>query len=222
MSWRYTSLMDTQVLQTLEAFFSKYTRKKLDTGEILIAAQDEPTGVFFLKEGLVRMYSISLEGGEVTLNVFKPESFFPVSWVINNSKNPYYYEALLPSLVYIAPKKDFLGFLKKDSTILFDLLKRIYKGLDGFFVRMEALMIGNARVRVVTEILIMSRRFGNTNKSGRSTFKVSEKEIAAATGIARETVSREFNKLKKEGLLDFKQGQLTVNGIKKLEDCLFL
>lgn len=80
------------------------------------------------------------------------------------------------------------------------------------------MMAGNAQSRMVVELLIAARRFGT--KSGNKVtinLKITEKDLASQTGIARETVSRELQKLKKEGLITFQKNELIVNDLKNLE-----
>ncbi len=211
--------MDINVQKKLDNFFSKYKTQKYKKGEILIRADDEPTGVFYLKEGIVKMYAVSSNGEEQTINIYKPFSLFPMSWVINNTTSHYYFEALVPVSVGKAPKQEVLDLLKKEPGVMLDLLKRIYRGLDGYFMRMEYLMIGNAQDRLITELLISARRFGeNQGKTQAVKLKLTEKNLASQSGIVRETVSREIQKLKKQGLLSFKRSNFIINDLKKLEE----
>lgn len=207
------------VSKKLDLFFSKYKAQRYKKGAILIRADDEPSGVFYLKEGIVRSYAISPSGEELTLNVYRPVSFFPMSWVLNGTLSPHYYEALTPVTVWRAPKRDFLEFIKNENEVMLDLLSRIYKGLDGFFLRMEYLMSGSSKNRLVTELLILGRRFGKI-KDGKTVvgLKLTEKDLASQSGIARETVSREISKLKELGLIDFKKNTLFINNLNGLEE----
>lgn len=190
---------------------------------MLIRAQEEPAGVFYLTEGVVRQYTITADGEDLTINVFKAPSFFPLLWVMNDTGNQYYFEAMTKATIWIAPKKDFLTFLKEEPDVLFDLIKRIYKGLEGYFMKMERLMKGSSQVRLLTELLVYARRFGKQHESTiLITVKLTEKDLAAQSGIARETVSRELKKLKQKGLLTFEHNILRIHDIQKLEDELLL
>lgn len=210
--------MDTNVQDKLNNFFSRFKKHTYNSKEILVRADDEPAGVFYLVDGIVKMYAISCAGEEVVINTFKPISFFPMAWVLNDSISHYYFEALTPVTVWKAPKDEFIKFIKKEPEVLFDLIRRIYKGLEGYFSRMEYLMSGSATTRLITEILIFAKRFGR-KKNGKVTVavKLTEKDLAAQTGIARETVSRELTKLKDKGLISFQNNTLTVYDLELLE-----
>lgn len=215
--------VDTDIKNKLDKFFAGHKRQSFTSREILIRADEEPLGVFYLTDGIVKMYAVSSQGEEVVINIYRPISFFPMAWILNDTISHYYFEALTKVTVTKAPKDQFLKFLKSDPEVLFDLLKRIYKGLEGYFSRMEYLMSGSARARLITEILIYAKRFG-IKQNGKIvvSMKLTEKDLASQTGIARETVSREIHKLKEKSLIDFEKNTLTVNNILNLEDELSL
>lgn len=214
--------MEKSVISKVNKFFSKYQAIELKKGEILIRADETPSSIFCLKDGIVKMYAISPNGEELIINVYRPVSFFPVSYVCNNSSNRYFFETLTPAFFYKAPPEQFLLFLKENNDVLLDLVSRIYHGLDGFFLRMEYLMAGSAGKRLLTELLIFAKRFGQKTKgSTLINLKLTEKNLASISGITRETVSREIQKLKKIGLLSYKKSVLTINDLKKLEEELF-
>lgn len=135
-------------------FFSQYEVQKYKKGEILVRAYNDPSGVFYLAEGEVKMYFISRKGDELIANVFKAGAFFPMSWAFNNTPNAYYFEATTSASVLRAPKENVVNFLKSEPEILLDLLERVFRGTDGLLLRMSYLMAGSAYTRLIVEILI--------------------------------------------------------------------
>src|SRR3989338_3021834 len=156
--------MNTGVAEKLAAFFTKFKHQIYKKGEILVRADDDPPGIFYLKGGFVKEYAISKKGDELVVNVFKPVSFFPMSWAINNTKNMYFFEAVTNVEVWRSPKEEVIEFVKNNPDVLYDLLLRVYKGTDGILMRMTYLMAGNAYARLITEIIIHAKRFGNRSE----------------------------------------------------------
>lgn len=185
-------------------------------GELLIRADDNPQGVFYLTKGYVKQYAISKKGDELVINVFKPVAFFPMSWAINETPNEYFYEAMTDVEVWRAPREDVVTFIKGNPDILYDLMSRVYKGVDGILTRMTYLMSGNAYARLITELVIYAKRFGNNEN--RVEVHISEKDLGAQSGMTRETVSREMKLLKDEGLVTFTQNKIVIEDVKKLEE----
>lgn len=209
--------MDEVVTKKVENFFSSFKIRAHKKGEILIRAYDNPKGIIYLVDGLVKMYSISKNGDEFVLNVFKPFSFFPMSWIVSNSKNHYFYETMAPSKTRLAPTQKVNEFIKSNPDVLFDLLKRVFIGIEGLLIKMAYAMSGEAYSRLIAELLTEAKRFGK--KNGRIyELKISESDLATEVGLARETVSREIKLLKNKGLIKVKNKKLTIINIGKLEE----
>lgn len=211
--------MDDVIIKKLNDFFTRFDFKELNKGDVLIQAYENPRGIYYLEEGNIKMYFISKDGEEVILNIFKPFAFFPMSWAINSTPNIYYFEATTKVKVRVALKDEVLEFIKDNPDILFNLLSRVYKGTDGILERMTYLMSGDAYSRLIAELIIESKRFGE-KKDDQVKLKISETDLASETGMTRETVSRQLKKLKDENLITFKNKALIINDIKKLENKL--
>lgn len=209
--------MQPKIQKLLISFFAKSELKSFAKGEIVI--QSESKRIFFLTAGVVRMFSSSKEGVEVTLNIYKSYALFPMSLILNNKPDKYTYDALTEVEGYFAPKKDFKNFIKNNPGILFDLLKRIYLGLDGFFMRVEALILGNAYLKVLTQLIIHARRFGQ-NQQDKIIFDwhLTHHQLASQTGLARESVTKEIKKLQDKGLIGYVGKKLFIYDLLKLEE----
>lgn len=204
----------------INSFFSRFKHQIYKKGEILIRADDNPPGVFYLKSGYVKQYAISKKGDEIIINTFKPEAIFPMSWVINDTANSYFYEATTDAQVWRAPKHDVLKFIKNKPDVLFDLLSRVHKGLDWLLMRMYYLMSGSAYDRLIIELFIHAKRFGKKSLGDEAAIelKISERELASHIGMARETISREIKLLKDKKLIKFNKNILIINNLNKLKE----
>lgn len=209
--------MEENVQKKVKIFFTTYKKKNYKKGEILIRAEEDPPGIFYLTRGKIRQYFISTNGTELVVNIFKPISFLPMSWAINSTNNKYFFEAITDLEVYIAPRNDTIRFIKENPDVLFDLIRRVYKGTDGILNRMTHLMSGNAYARIITEIIIQSERFG-IYENDDIRLNISEAELAALSGMTRETVSREIKKLKDKNFVSYNAHELIVHSLKKLEE----
>lgn len=101
----------------------------------------------------------------------------------------------------MVPVDEALEFVKDNPDVAMDLLSRIYRGMDGACsAGVVHLMSGPARSRLLYELIIECRRSGKKAKEGSYTLDTSEVDLAACSGLSRETVSREVHKLKEAGL----------------------
>ncbi|PIR39066.1 MAG: hypothetical protein COV34_00010, partial [Candidatus Zambryskibacteria bacterium CG10_big_fil_rev_8_21_14_0_10_42_12] len=202
--------MNPDASKKVADFFSQFRKQTYKKGELLIRADDAPSGIYYLTSGNVRKYAISQKGEEVVLNVFKKGAFFPMSFAFNKTrKNDYYYEAMEELTLYKAPIDEVITFLKKDTDVLYDLTTRVFRGTEGLEKRLAYLMAGSAYTRLVTELLIHAKRFGKQRDKGVE-IQASETEFAALTGMTRETVSREIRHLKEKRLVSLKKNKLFI------------
>jgi CRP-like cAMP-binding protein len=209
--------MDTSVARVIEEFFKRYPMRKYGKGQILIFSGEGGDVVYNLVSGRVKQYDVTYRGDEIILNVFKPPTFFPMWLAINHSQNAYIFEAETEIVVRQAPASAVVRFLHANPSVLFDLLGRVYIGIDGLLGRMVHLMAGSAKARLIYELLVACRRFGKKGSNGEWVLVMSESDLGARAGLSRETVSREMNKLVNENLVKMTRGGIIVDDIGKLE-----
>lgn len=211
--------MNNTPIEKLEEFFSQFKKYHYKKGEVILRAGDTPQGVYFIDKGYVRDYSISKDGEELTLIIFKPEDFFPMQWVFNNRINQHYFEAMSAVDIWRCPKEDFIKFIEENPEIFFELTSHIMTRLGGIMQRMEYLAFGNAYEKVASILVICAERFGKEEK-GETVIQVilSHRDIANLLGLTRETASIEIKKLERKNLIAYQGRQLVVkdmSGLKK-------
>jgi CRP/FNR family transcriptional regulator len=190
--------------QRVEDFFVQFTKQKFKKGDTIIWGGREPEGVYYLKEGHVRQYSISEHTGNLlTLHIFHPKSFFPMIWAMANKPNSYFFESMGPVVVYRAPKGDVLRFLKQDNEVLSHFSIRLLSGLNGILIRLETLAFTDVYGRLISELLYLAKHFGRPHKTGTIIGTFTHQELADFVGSARETVSVAMEKLEKKKLVEY-------------------
>lgn len=215
----YTTVLMTQdTKQQVKSFFSRFKYKQLSSHEILLTPNVKPAGAYYLEKGFVREYAISPQGVEVTIHIFSPGSFFPMTWVASNIANRYFFETLTPAEIYIAPQDEVIKFLKNHAEVLLDLTKRILNGLDKLTSRIEQLTYSQASVRIASILLFLVRHFGERKgNKARIKYPFTHRDIAALAAITRETATRELNKMEKGGLIKQTNRNFIIPNVKKIE-----
>jgi len=160
---------------------------------MLIRADDDPQGIFCLTKGYVRQYTISKTGFELSLQILKPISYFPMVWAVNGTPNVYYFEALTPVQVGRAPRDQVVNFIKDKPAVIFKLMSELLEDYAETLARMENLVFSDAYRRVISVLLYIAKHFGEKNKKGIIVqHRFTQQDIATLTGVARETASNEL------------------------------
>ena len=210
-----------RVGQKIEAFFKDFPVKKFNRGEELVAAGAEPGGVMYLKNGYVRQVSISQDGMELTLHLFRPGAFFPLLWAVANLPNRYQFEAVGSCEVAVAPKERVVDWIKGDPQLLFELNKKLLSGLAGLLIRIEGLALYNSHQRVVATLMLLVKHMGKKRSPGVAIRqKLTHKELAAWSGLTRETTSLEMEKLRQLGLVEYSRREIYIPNLADLKKCL--
>lgn len=208
--------MDKKSIEKLDALTAHFRTDVYKQGHVLLHAESNPPGVYYLLEGQVKQYDITDSGQEIIVNIFKPFTFFPMTWALNNTYNQYFFEALTDIKIKTIPVADIKNLIASEPDVTLDLLKRLLTGVSGLQRRMAHLMAGEASSRVAYEIIIESKRFGALQKDGSTAIAVSQVELASRTGLSRETVNREIQKLTKAGQVHMTGKKLIVKDIRSL------
>lgn len=207
-------MTDTQ--EKVERFFQKGSKREFASGElILFPGMDGVVPINYLKQGRVIQYDINEEGDRSIVNIFKPHAFFPLQVAVNDATIGYFFEADTATEVYQVDPTKVRDFLLQEPDVMYDVLSRICRGLDGLLGRTTQLLNGNAKNRVLYELSILSQRFGKATGDGIEV-SITAGRLAEMTGLTRETVSRSLQTLRQAGLVRLRRGTVTVLGPKFL------
>ena len=213
----------TTATQKLNDFFSHYTSLKYEKNERILRENEMPSGVFYSRSGIVRMYLISEEGNELTIIMHPEGNIFPMRWVLNNQANIYNNQAMNAVELWRAPKEAFLTFLQQNPDVMMYLLEQQMFDLSALVYRMQHIVFGNAHAKVASIVLTAAKRFGEQVKEGILVqVPLTHQQIADSAGITRETASLEMKKLKDTGLISYKGRTIIINDLEKLGKVSYL
>jgi CRP-like cAMP-binding protein len=201
----------TSVDQLVSTFFAQYPLRAFAKGQVLSGPGQEKKEVFYIVRGHVRQGVVTASGQDVTLTLFKPGAFFPMMWMTGVKEMPYSFEAVDATQVRVAPYEHVVVFLTREPTVTLDLLRRVYIGLDGILLQNVHQMAGTARSQVVRALSVLAKRFGVAHSQGvQIQLPLTHADLAAMTGLTRETVSRQISELKKHDLVQMHKSFLVV------------
>jgi len=213
--------MTTDTVQRLTDYFSHFEKRSYRKGQVLIFGGEAPRHVYYLVQGSVRQYDISYRGDEIVVNTYKAPAFFSMPTIMSHVPNRYFFETTTDVELYQAPPETIVDFLQLNPDVMFELLCTAYAGVDGLLERMAHLMGGSAQTRVLYELALECRECED-KKQTTCLIALNESELAARSGLTRETVSREIHKLKVAGLLDISRKGILLKDPGLLEEKLGL
>lgn len=208
--------------KSISSYFSDGLEMKLSNGETIISGLDEPSGVYFIKQGFVKAYSTSQDGHANLLLIHEAGEFIPLPWALNGTHiTGLSYEAM-SDVVLMKSSKDKLRIaMGNNGWLTQEVLNQAVNVIAVYTCRIQILEFRSARGRIIAELLLLADRFGKSQEVGIVIdAPITHQDIADSINMNRETASRALGLLFEEGLVGHDEHILIVPDITKLRAAL--
>ncbi|HEX5394857.1 MAG TPA: Crp/Fnr family transcriptional regulator [Candidatus Saccharimonadales bacterium] len=208
--------------ESIVAYFSDGRSMYFSKDEVIIQGYEEPEGVYLIKSGFVKAYSISHDGHRKLLLIHKTGEFIPLPWALDGAHTTgMFYEAMTDVEVLRAGKNKLRSALGHDSWLSREILSQTVNIISIYTSRIQTLEYRSARERVIAELIYLGERFGQ--KRGKEFLinaPITHQDIADSINMSRETASRALEMLFEEGLMGQKDRLFTIKDIDSLRTAL--
>lgn len=121
-------------------YIRKYPLKHFEKGQIIFVQDVEPTCVYVIKQGIVKVYNLTADGDEKPISYDMPGEFLPIGWTFGKLQaTQYYYEAFIDTDVYCIPREEYINFLKQNPDALYQAFEYFVSRYMNFQMRINAL-----------------------------------------------------------------------------------
>ncbi|MFN3425056.1 MAG: Crp/Fnr family transcriptional regulator [Novosphingobium meiothermophilum] len=180
-------------------------RRTVTAGESLIWEDDDSLLVANVIEGVLKLTTSTEDGREQIVGVAYPADFIGRPFGQTSRASVV---ALTDARVCVFSRNDFDRFAREHPELEHKLLERTLSELDRTRSWMMLLGRKNAAEKIATFLLEMSERLAETGcmpsfgPADRFALPFSRQQVADVLGLTIETVSRQFTRLKNEGVID--------------------
>lgn len=208
--------------ESIVAHFSDGLLMHFTKDETVINGFDEPEGVFLIKKGFIKAYSISKAGNADLLLIHEAGEFIPLPWALDGAHNTgLYYEAMSDVTVLRASKDKLRAAMGNNSWLSQEVLKQAVNILAVYTNRIQTLEFRSARGRIISELLNLAERFGKLNgKKATIIAPITHQDIADSINMTRETASRALELLFEEGLVNQEEHLFVILDLPRLQAAL--
>jgi CRP-like cAMP-binding protein len=173
----------------------------LPKGTIVQTPDTYREGLFFVKEGKLRIYNINANGKQFTAGLLGPGNMFGEIDSFSFGTNDIYIETMEETLICSVLKEHFESFLSKRPKLAMKFLKELSDRLKERDELLEKLALGDIRERVIHLLVKLSDQFGiEEGAFRRIELALSHQEMANMIGATRESVTVALSGLVKEGI----------------------
>jgi len=189
--------------------------KAYDRGQPIFWDGDKGTGFYIVISGKVKVYKMSPEGKEQILHFYGPGQPFGEVPVFAGDVFPASAQAMLKSRLLFFPRQGFINLISANPSLALNMLAVLSMRLRQFTVQVENLSLKEVPGRLASYLLYMSREQKNT---AILNLPVSKGQLASLLGTIPETLSRIFNRMSTQGLIEVRGSEIHLLQMEDLEE----
>ena len=197
------SLLAALPAELSHSLFAQARALSLPAHQTLFFAGDEGDGCYLIKEGLLKASVVAPAGGERILAILGPGSVVGELSIIDGAPRSATIAALRDSELSFVSRAVFEAFARSRPELYLHLTALLAHRLRDSNDALMATNFLSVKGRVARALLSLAEAFGRDVGQGRVVLsqKVSQSDLAAMAGIARENVSRVLNDWVKRSLI---------------------
>ncbi|MFC1928544.1 Crp/Fnr family transcriptional regulator [Chloroflexota bacterium] len=187
-------------------------KKTAERGEIVLLEGDSAEALFFVVSGAVKVFRTSTEGKEQILTIVRPGEAFNEVPIFDAGSNPASAQAMGPVTLYGLRPNDLQTIIQNHPQVALNIIKVLADRLRQLVSLVEDLSFRHVIGRVA-KILLENAGDGADLKP-----RLTQQEMAAMAGTAREVVGRSLKTLEDKETIRFDRHHIVITDKRALEE----
>jgi CRP-like cAMP-binding protein len=201
-------------LADLESIRKLVFEKTADRAEMVLLEGEPAANLYFVASGVVKMFKTSAEGKEQILSIVRPGESFNDVPIFDGGSNPASARAMGPVLLYGIKKNDMEAILRNHPQIALNVIKVLASRVRHLVSLVEDLSFKHVIGRVAK--ILLEHVGGEMGRGPRLT----QQEMAAMAGTAREVVGRSLKALEEEGAIKLDRHRIIITDKEALKEIM--
>jgi len=196
------------------------TLKHYEAGEMLLSEKQEATGVYLIREGMVRLSMNSSDGKRLSLRVARAGEALGLTSALFGTRCETTAETLSPAKVAHIASSDFLDFLRRHPEVYKLVTEEVSLQYTLACDQLRTVGLSSSAPEKLARLLLDMSEHGQPTEHGtRFRFMLTHEQIGEFIGTSRETVTRTLGSFKLRHLVAFNGSMLTIPNRRALESC---
>ncbi|HYK74806.1 MAG TPA: Crp/Fnr family transcriptional regulator [Pseudoneobacillus sp.] len=208
--------LPTNVLAEIVKRTQKTEYKK---GQRIIVEETEAEGVFFITAGSVKLTKQNEHGNEIIVCIKKKGDIFAEACLFNQKNTCYPATAAMleDGEIVFLNKRDLENELLCQPELAIQMIRYMSEQLQEFTSTLRDIALLDVYAKTVRTLEKLAEKFrGDPFNRYNIEIPLNVQEFATVVGVSRESISRVFSKLKKDGLIDLRERKIII-----LDWCMF-
>ena len=198
--------------------FCRLVRVRNYTKNEIIFLEGEPCeGLFLVKSGRVKIYKASEEGREQVLRIMEPGESFNEVPIFDGGPNPASAQAMEDeTTLYLVRKEDALALVQGHPEVALAVLRVFATRLRQLTFLVEELSFKHVTERLATILMLYATEPVDVREGACLKHRLTQQELAAMVGTAREVVARGLKSLERAGAIRVERQRIVIVNKQKL------
>ena len=198
----------------LEPITKLVFEKTADRAEMVLLEGESDANLYFISSGVVKVFKTSAEGKEQILSIVRPGESFNDVPIFDGGPNPVSAQAMGPVLLYGIKKNNMEAILRNHPKIALNVIKVLASRVRHLVLLVEDLSFKHVISRVAR---ILFEHIGEKKGPGP---RLTQQEMAAMAGTAREVVGRSLKTLEDEGAIKLDRHRIIITDKEALKEIM--
>ena len=184
--------------------------RRYERGDIITLEGDRGGALYFVRSGLVKVFKSSPGGKEQVLRLIEAGHTFNDVPALDAGPNPASAAALEPSIVYATGGAELRRLIAERPGVALATVQALAGALRHLVTLVEDLSFRHVTARVAKILIEQDASTDASGASSKATHRLTQQEMAAMAGTAREMVGRALKELEATGAIRIQRGRITV------------
>lgn len=202
----------------LEAIKRYVFEKSADRNELILLEEEPAEAVYFVVSGAVKAFKTSPEGKEQILSIMRPGESFNDVPVFDGGPNPASAIAMSSVALYGISKTDMEILLREYPGIADNIIKVLAGRVRHFVSLVEDLSFRHVIGRIAKLLLEYAIDHTRAGEEADPKPRLTQQDMAAMVGTAREVVGRSLKVLEEEGAIRMDRHRIVIVNKETLEE----
>ena len=186
--------------------------KTAERGEVILLEGEPAEALFFVASGAVKVFKTSIEGKEQILSIVHPGESCNDVPIFDDGPNPASAQAMGSVVLYGIPKSELKVILWNHPQVALNIIKVLADQVRQLVSLVEDLSFRHVIGRVA-KILLEQAGDGTGSRP-----RLTQQEMAAMAGTAREVVGRSLKTLEEEGKIRLERHRIVITDKETLKE----
>jgi CRP/FNR family transcriptional regulator, cyclic AMP receptor protein len=177
--------------------------RRVEPGEVLFFKGDPGDALYAVRRGQVRIATGTAAGRRLTLNLLGSGDVFGEVALLDGRPRTAEATAVEAGELFMVRRRDFLKLLEQRPPFAIRIIELLCQRIRWMSERMEESVLLPLSDRLARRLIAMSEDYG-------SDLSVSQEELAVFVGATRESVNRQLQAWKRQGLVELGRNRIRV------------